>query len=680
MDHERYEHEIRRWTAEAARNLDRTRRVALLWAWVAIAAVPIVITFSTVIALTGLAIVAFAVLSFAPLLLFIGVPFLVGGSSVAWELVRSMMMRDGEDRTVRAARRELPDLWNRIDRIALQVGVKPPDELLVEAGFAAYAGTLVPRPFARSVNIVGIGLATIAMLEEDELDAILAHELAHLRGRDSSAMRRVRRALAMWYRIDDAIVRRRWFAEQPDSGRIAGCTWAIMRCTVDPIARVLGPRLPAIDKAIGREQELAADRAAAATIGAEANARVLLKCAARLPVWSRQRDAVYEAALLASASPATDLPMRAALLAAEPLGPWEVRLNVALGLNEPDSIHDEHPALNRRLVMLGIGVDRPATHRITFDEAAAWAGSQPTGGLWARTFDGAAPARLLDRVGAAWVHSLDSSWSEAHTQRVEFDAEARALATRPAQELTAAQCLRIAWLQRILAGRDAARGWVAQAVQVDPHHHDAAFALGRLLSIGGDQQGPAWLAHARKLAPECAPEALALTAAWHRACGDTAGSDALLSQADDAVALLRTAKQTPWDVRCDAPVVDRAAPARERTIVRSLCVEHADTINRAWIARVNVPNPPHGHAPMTILIEVRGARTDQQRHELAQRYEAELHANCVSVALDQLVVIIVAARVPHSANVDRIIAASATLAWSSTEATAYAADAIPRAA
>ena len=81
-------------------------------------------------------------------------------------------------RSVRAGRRPGPDLVERMARVSHEIGVRPP-------GLRLAAGQLPPMLWgvpSRPVLILPESL--IPTLGADELDAVIAHELAHLRRRD----------------------------------------------------------------------------------------------------------------------------------------------------------------------------------------------------------------------------------------------------------------------------------------------------------------------------------------------------------------------------------------------------------------------------------------------------------------------------------------------------------------
>ncbi len=79
---------------------------------------------------------------------------------------------------------EYPDLHRRMDRLSQQADLPKPT--------VAVAGTKVPNAFATGRNkknaTVAVTTGLLRSLDEDELDGVLAHELAHVKNRDVMVM------------------------------------------------------------------------------------------------------------------------------------------------------------------------------------------------------------------------------------------------------------------------------------------------------------------------------------------------------------------------------------------------------------------------------------------------------------------------------------------------------------
>jgi len=79
---------------------------------------------------------------------------------------------------------EYPDLHRRMDRLSQQADIPKPT--------VAVADTQVPNAFATGRNkknaTVAVTTGLLRTLDEDELDAVLAHEIAHVKNRDVMVM------------------------------------------------------------------------------------------------------------------------------------------------------------------------------------------------------------------------------------------------------------------------------------------------------------------------------------------------------------------------------------------------------------------------------------------------------------------------------------------------------------
>ncbi|MEU2423885.1 M48 family metallopeptidase [Streptomyces sp. NPDC007851] len=117
----------------------------------------------------------------------------LGSLAVAWCVARVVLLSlgsgDGQQEEVLGppvAPQEQPELWRRVGELAERVGTRPPTEIRVIPG----AGAMVQEE-ARWLGLVPgerrlfLGVALLIGLAEDELDAVLAHELGHYARHDT---------------------------------------------------------------------------------------------------------------------------------------------------------------------------------------------------------------------------------------------------------------------------------------------------------------------------------------------------------------------------------------------------------------------------------------------------------------------------------------------------------------
>ncbi|WP_049906327.1 M48 family metalloprotease [Halorubrum aidingense] len=105
----------------------------------------------------------------------------LGGLAVQYRYGPNAVLRSVGGR--RVSPDEYPELHAAVTRLAAQADVPKPD--------VAVARTQLPNAFAVGTPGDGAVVVTTALLErldEDERDAVLAHELAHLKNRDASLM------------------------------------------------------------------------------------------------------------------------------------------------------------------------------------------------------------------------------------------------------------------------------------------------------------------------------------------------------------------------------------------------------------------------------------------------------------------------------------------------------------
>jgi Zn-dependent protease with chaperone function len=83
---------------------------------------------------------------------------------------------------------EAAPLWERIRRLAAQLGTAPPDHIIagIDANFFVTEAEMMVNGQTLRGRSLFVSLPLLNVLDQAEADAVLAHELAHLRGGDTS--------------------------------------------------------------------------------------------------------------------------------------------------------------------------------------------------------------------------------------------------------------------------------------------------------------------------------------------------------------------------------------------------------------------------------------------------------------------------------------------------------------
>lgn len=170
-----------------------------------------------------------------------------------------------------ASPEDAPDLHAAVTRLAAQADVSAPSVAVVDAehpncftvGRAGNATIVVTRPL-------------LAALDPDERDAVLAHEIAHVKNRDVTLMTLASLFIAIAeraYRATSLLRRAQWFDREGMSRRASlALDWLLPVVIVSylfvaPILWLFPPLARLANETLSRQREFAADDAAAAITG-----------------------------------------------------------------------------------------------------------------------------------------------------------------------------------------------------------------------------------------------------------------------------------------------------------------------------------------------------------------------------------------------------------------------------
>ena len=178
--------------------------------------------------------------------------FIVGFNFLAYFFSDRMALAASRARPVTEA--ELPQVYGIVRRLALQMDIPEPSIHVIDSPQPnAFATGRSPRHAA-----VAVTSGILQMLSNEELEAVLSHELSHVRNRDiliGSIAAMIGAALSMIARFGF------WFGGGDSRNNPLGAIGALLSLIIAPIAAML------IQFAISRTREFQADKSGAETTG-----------------------------------------------------------------------------------------------------------------------------------------------------------------------------------------------------------------------------------------------------------------------------------------------------------------------------------------------------------------------------------------------------------------------------
>ena len=237
------------------------------------------------------------------------------------------------------SRADEPQLWATVDDVASAVGTRPPDNIVLGLNPELFVTQTEVRALSGQLKgrTLYLSLPLTRLMDQDELRAILGHELAHFHGEDLEISEK-------FYPIyGRAIYSLRAVAGVSRAEMVAYVTLASAVGTL----RYFLTSLATAELALARERELAADGAGMRVSSPQAMASALVKITAYEPICERLLQSQPPTGGSGAAESIGDQLARAA-------GPAERELRT----EELDQIRlphptDSHPTLSVRLQALG---------------------------------------------------------------------------------------------------------------------------------------------------------------------------------------------------------------------------------------------------------------------------------------------------------------------------------------
>lgn len=277
-----------------------------------------------------------------------GVALLVGAYFLLAEGRKALVITRPMLRGVTVSRAEHPLLWQRLERLAAVVDAPLPDHVLAGLEPTAFVVGAAVDVYGAAAPLEGmtlyIGAPLIDIFTGDELDAVLAHELAHFRHGDHEYTVQFLPAYASLRRALGAVV-------SPDEEEPAFLKLARMPA-VSMLANLFVVMQTQV-RGAQREREFKADRVAAEATSAEAAIRALVKLVIVYSQWSDFRKGNQSLVNLGRrrADLSLDLCYRVVLLVHRIAGD---KLQKAVLDGTPPHPLDSHPPIRARAAALGI--------------------------------------------------------------------------------------------------------------------------------------------------------------------------------------------------------------------------------------------------------------------------------------------------------------------------------------
>lgn len=211
----------------------------------------------------------------------LGLGALVGGVLIALALWRMSRPQPEHVSALPLSREAAPAVWSFVEHVAQRIDARTPDHVVLglEPNFFATAAEVET---AEGVLLTGetlyLSAPMIRLFTEEELTAVVAHELGHFAGADTE------------YSLRFAPVYRRIAIALSALRNSDGSTRHLGVASADAILRWLLETFGRNERAISRDREFEADQVGLTAASPEALGLSLAKVAVYAPVWSAVRE------------------------------------------------------------------------------------------------------------------------------------------------------------------------------------------------------------------------------------------------------------------------------------------------------------------------------------------------------------------------------------------------------
>jgi|GEM_PF-5521467 len=322
--------------------------------------------------------------------------FLVAGGAGLYNIVKILLMKFGEPQGERLQFEDAPALFRRVEEIGKLIGGPPITSISLTYDLNASASA-VPKYFllGRPDLHVSIGIPLMAFLRPEEVDEVIAHELAHHTNRDADTSLKVFRVMEVWKILSN------------NESTIVD--WSPM------FANWYYPRLSAMSAVLRRDREFEADRLAAVAVGQEnsvrAHFRLDLAASVRYEVnGNRTRKAAQELS-----EPFPNWIRRMLLVAREPV---TIKLTSIESEGRRVSLPGEsHPTLRERILAIGGKFDPEDS--LAISELQEWL-QEPLKETGIDRYLGGPDSEICKKISLAWQQGQREAWETFRDEQSHF--------------------------------------------------------------------------------------------------------------------------------------------------------------------------------------------------------------------------------------------------------------------
>jgi len=285
-----------------------------------------------------------------------------------------------------------PKLFRRLDELGQKIGAPPIKAVRLVDELNAYAAA-VPKffLFGKPDLHVAVGVPLMANMKPDELDSVLAHELAHHTNRDTDISLRVHRVMQTWRILAQS--KGTWIDWSPF------------------FARWYYPRIAAMSDVLSRDMEYAADRLAGQAVGNDVTARSLMRLTFPAAHRNKEQKKMLFESVDESDTPFSDRTARTLAIAHKPV---EVTMkSLEAEARRVSLTGDTHPSLAERLASLGY----PLT--VDSEQIQQWHKEMevPLKETALDEYLGGTSSEIVKKLDSEWSKSFEQTWKSYREQR-----------------------------------------------------------------------------------------------------------------------------------------------------------------------------------------------------------------------------------------------------------------------